>query len=238
MSREIYGVLIGIFTLAVIVLPVPLFLVAVGVLSLLISREISSHLGTEEVSPVGFFAPLFFYLDVSIGMVFSFLVSLAYGYVRWNLDSMIRSLFLIVFVGFFPSYLIHIKEEGTYFILVFFLSLWASDVAAYYVGRSMGRTPLFPKISPKKTLEGFLGGLVAGLLVFTVLSDLPLLRSVLVGVIFLTAGVVGDYFKSFLKRHFGIKDFSNVLGGHGGFTDRFDSAIFSAPLYYWLIVRP
>jgi phosphatidate cytidylyltransferase len=237
MSREAYGLLIGAVTLAMILLPLPLFLVAVGLLSLLISREVSGPLGVREVYPAGFFSPLLFYVDVSLGTLYTFLLGLAHGYRRWDLEAMMRSVFLIFYVGFFPSYLISVKEEGTYHLFVFLATLWASDVTAYYVGGKLGRRPLFPRISPRKTVEGFVGGLVAGLLVFLILSDLDPLRSLVVGTAFITAGVCGDYLKSFLKRQFSIKDFSNVLGGHGGFTDRFDSVIFSAPLYFWLLFR-
>lgn len=237
MSREIYGLLIGTLTILAVILPLPLFLLVVGLLSLLIAREVSEHLGIKEISPTAFFSPLFFYVDHALGVFYVFTLSLVLGYRRWDLNPLVGAIFLLTYTGFFPSYLIEIKEEGTRHLLIFLLTLWASDITAYYVGRKLGRRPLFPKISPSKTVEGFLGGLLAGVLVFTILSDLGFLKSVAVGFLFITAGVLGDYFKSFLKRHFGIKDFSSVLGGHGGFTDRFDSVIFSAPLYYLLLFR-
>ncbi|MDQ7037613.1 MAG: phosphatidate cytidylyltransferase [Aquificota bacterium] len=237
MSREIYGVLIGAVTITAVLLPLPIFLLIVGLLSFLMAGEVSGYLGVKEIRPTAFFSPLFFYVDRSAGILYVFILGLALGYRRWDLDSAVRSVFLLTYTGFFPSYLIAIKEEGTRHLLIFLLTLWASDVAAYYVGRRWGRRSLFPKISPRKTVEGFLGGLLAGVLVFTALSDLSLFRAVIVSILFITAGVVGDYFKSFLKRHFGIKDFSSVLGGHGGFTDRFDSVVFSAPLYYLLLFR-
>ena len=237
MSREAYGVIIGLLSLAVALLPLPLFLLSVGLLSLLVSREVSIHLGIRDLSPLGFFSPLLFYGDVTLGATAVFVLSLVYGYIRWDLNSTIKAVFVLTFVGLFPSYLVRIKEGGTDTLIAFLLSVFASDVVAYYVGRRLGRRPLFPKVSPKKTVEGFVGGITAGTVVFLLLSELPILRGVLVGVLFLTVGVVGDYFKSFMKRHFGIKDFSNVLGEHGGFTDRFDALIFSAPLYYFLVVR-
>ncbi len=237
MSREIYGLLIGIITLAITLLPLPLFTLAVGLLSLLIAREVSVHLGVRDLYPAGFFSPLIFYVDASLGTAYAFLMGLAYGYRRWNLDSMMRAVFLLTYVGFFPSYLIGIKVEGTMYLITFLLSIWALDVAAYYVGKNLGRRSLFPRISPNKTAEGFVGGILVGTLVFLALSPMGLLRSVLTALLFLTAGVCGDYLKSFLKRQFGIKDFSNILGSHGGFTDRFDAVLFSAPIYFWLLFR-
>ncbi|WP_457600048.1 phosphatidate cytidylyltransferase [Hydrogenivirga sp.] len=237
MNRELYGVLIGALTLVALVLPLPLFVLTVALLSLLMGRELSRALGIGELSGASFFAPLSFAVHPALGGVYTGLLSLTYGYRTWNLDAFMRALFVLFYTGLFPSYLIKLREEGFYLLLVFILSVWANDVFAYYVGKSFGRRLLLPKLSPNKTLEGFLGGLIAGTLVFALLSGLPLLRAVLIGVLFISTGVAGDYLKSFVKRQLGIKDFSNVLGGHGGFVDRFDAVVFSAPVFYWLTYR-
>ncbi len=237
MSRELYGALIGICTLLILFLPIPLFIITVAFLSLMMAKELCSHLELDELYPSAFFGPVLFFIHPSLGGIYSSLIALSYGYVLWNLEAFFRSLFVLFYTGFFPSFIISIKEESVYYLVVFFLMIWANDVFAYYVGRSIGRTPLFPKLSPKKTLEGFFGGLFAGVILFVLLSKEPVLKSVFVGVITLSAGVAGDYFKSFIKRQLGIKDFSNVFGGHGGFVDRFDAVVFSAPLFYWLMFR-
>jgi len=235
MNRELYGILIGLITLLLLLLPLPLFALVVSLLSLLMAREISLHLGLKDVWLSAFLAPLLFYVHPSAGALYISLLSLSYGYIRWDLTSFNRALFLLFYTGFFPAYLIHIKEESTHLLVIFFLMVWANDVMAYYTGRHLGRHPLLPKLSPKKTVEGFLGGVVAGVLLFAVLSPLEPLRAVLIALVTLIAGVSGDYFKSFVKRQLGIKDFSSVLGQHGGFVDRFDAVVFSAPVFYWLV---
>lgn len=112
-----------------------------------------------------------------------------------------------------------------------------SDTAQYYSGRALGRRPLAPTISPKKTVEGALGGLiaasafmvVAGRLVFTLASAASLFA---LGLIIVILGIAGDLFESRLKRVAGIKDSASVIPGHGGLLDRVDALLFATPAYY------
>lgn len=131
--------------------------------------------------------------------------------------------------------------SGREAILLLMLTIVISDSAQYYCGRAFGRRPLAPTISPKKTLEGAIGGLVFGtaamiaggrLWVFPG-ADLWLLALVSGAVAAL--GIVGDLFESLLKRSAGVKDSSHVIPGHGGVLDRIDSWLFAAPVYYAFI---
>ena len=130
-------------------------------------------------------------------------------------------------------------------VLLLMLTIVISDSAQYYCGRAFGRRPLAPSISPKKTLEGAIGGLLFGTLAMTVggrwvFPDAPLLLLVLVSACVSALGIVGDLFESLLKRSAGVKDSSNIIPGHGGVLDRIDSWLFAAPLYYVFIryLRP
>lgn len=121
--------------------------------------------------------------------------------------------------------------------LVFFLLIWAADVGAYYAGRSLGRRPLFPSVSPKKTWEGFIGGVVLTLLVAVAVKLwlLPQLGWPDVAVFAFIGGVVGplgDLAESRLKRAVGVKDSGTLLPGHGGMLDRFDAMVVTVPLFY------
>ncbi len=237
MSRELYGALIGVATFVALLTPLPVFVLLVSLLAILIAKELCKSLSLEDPYPSAVFSPLLFYISPALGGLYISLISLLYGYRTWSLDLFFRSLFVLFYTGFFPSYLLLVKEESTYLLIVLVFGVWANDVFAYYVGRNFGRRPLFSKLSPNKTLEGFLGGIAAGTIIFLLLLGRPPLESFLVGVLTLTSGVAGDYFKSFIKRQLGIKDFSNVLGQHGGFTDRFDALMFAAPVFYWLLFR-
>jgi phosphatidate cytidylyltransferase len=113
-----------------------------------------------------------------------------------------------------------------------------SDSAQYYTGRALGRHKLAPAISPSKTIEGAVGGLVFGTAVMTY-GGLEVFRGVnlwlLVGtsVVVVVLGMVGDLFESLLKRSAGVKDSSTMIPGHGGILDRIDSWLFAAPVFYF-----
>ena len=113
----------------------------------------------------------------------------------------------------------------------------ASDSAQYYSGRALGRRKLAPLVSPAKTVEGALGGLVAaalagGLLVEWAMPGLGVVPGTLLGAALSAVGIMGDLFESMLKRSAGVKDSSNLIPGHGGLLDRIDSYLFAAPFLY------
>ena len=122
-------------------------------------------------------------------------------------------------------------------VLLVMAAIVISDSAQYYTGRAFGRRPLAPVISPKKTREGAIGGIVFGTAAFAigarlVFPDSPLLLTVLVGASIAALGIVGDLFESLLKRSAGVKDSGTLIPGHGGVLDRIDSWLFAAPVYY------
>jgi phosphatidate cytidylyltransferase len=151
----------------------------------------------------------------------------AFGHVAAGLAGV---LYISVTLGF----LVLLPPE---FILFLFAIIWAGDAAAYYGGRAFGRHPLAPRVSPKKTVEGAIAGLLGSVLVGIVLGisffggSAPslLLTSAVTGV----AGQAGDLAESALKRSAGVKDSSSILPGHGGILDRLDSLFFAAPVFYW-----
>jgi phosphatidate cytidylyltransferase len=128
-------------------------------------------------------------------------------------------------------------SEGSAVLFLLMLTVMVSDTAQYYTGRLVGRTPLAPEISPKKTVEGAVGGFVFGAIVFSLagawwLERLPFAFRALLGVTVVAAGIAGDLFESLLKRSAGVKDSSSIIPGHGGVLDRVDALLFAAPVYY------
>ena len=125
-------------------------------------------------------------------------------------------------------------------IIGFFILVWANDTGAYLTGATIGRHPLFERISPKKTWEGFFGGVITSGLIAWLLSDwlgvVDTVNWVIISVIISVAGTYGDLIESMLKRSTGVKDSGTIMPGHGGFLDRFDSAIISFPLVYLFIL--
>jgi phosphatidate cytidylyltransferase len=127
--------------------------------------------------------------------------------------------------------------DGREAVLLLMITIVASDTAQYYGGRAFGRRLLAPSISPKKTVEGAVAGLIAGPLVMALVGRVWLPAAgvatlALVGGTLTALGIVGDLFESLLKRSAGVKDSSSLIPGHGGLLDRIDSWLFAAPAYY------
>src|SRR5690606_7045524 len=144
---------------------------------------------------------------------------------------------LYVGIGFY--YLIETRVEGLAFVVFALLVVWFTDSGAYFTGRKIGKRKLWPEISPNKTIEGFVGGIVWAIaigLIFNFFVDLekPVLLIIGVSIIASVFGQMGDLVESALKRHFNVKDSGTILPGHGGILDRFDSILFVMPLLHFL----
>ena len=120
--------------------------------------------------------------------------------------------------------------------MAFLLMLWANDTGAYLVGRSLGRTKLFERHSPKKTWEGFIGGVLisagVGYIISIYFKDMPWNNWISVAIIISLVGTLGDLVESMFKRSLGIKDSGGILPGHGGLLDRFDGLLMAAPIVF------
>lgn len=127
-------------------------------------------------------------------------------------------------------------EYSSTYPLGFLVLLWASDTGAYLFGVSMGKHKLFERHSPKKTWEGFAGGMITSLAAAIILSyyfnELPIYHWLAVSVIIVVAGTLGDLSESMLKRSLSAKDSGSLLPGHGGLLDRFDGLLLAAPLVF------
>ena len=139
---------------------------------------------------------------------------------------------------------------GFYGMLVSLGGAWLSDTGAYFFGIAFGRHKLAPEISPKKTVEGVFGGIVVALISQIIISfayaqvcryygtpvEIHYLRLILVSPLISLISVIGDLSASVMKRQFGIKDFGNIMPGHGGVLDRFDSVLLVVPFVYNLFL--
>jgi phosphatidate cytidylyltransferase len=149
----------------------------------------------------------------------------------------------VFYIGVLGSYMFALRhlELGRELLLITLISIWATDVFAYLSGRLFGRNPFFPEISPKKTMEGAVGGILAGTLAFAVSSwfiGFALPAAVIGGVIVAVLTTVGDLTESLIKRNLGVKDSGNLIAGHGGVFDRLDSMFFplTFTFYYCTLV--
>ena len=155
----------------------------------------------------------------------------------------------IFYIGWFGAYFISLRNlpEGKWWILVVLPSVWFADTAAYFIGKRYGRHLLCPRLSPKKTWEGYLGGIVVGILLTTLFaalwrvgagpqSAITPLRGTLVGLVMGILPTLGDLGESMIKRQMGKKDSGNMLPGHGGAFDRIDSWLWAVVLGYYMVL--
>ena len=206
--------------------------------------------------------PMFFCYDVlrsyAIPVAFLFLILLFGMTLMRHKEIKFEELGLIAFISICIPFAISTlaffcfawPDHGIFLVIVTLIMAWIADGGAYFAGTFLGRHNLCPEISPKKTWEGFFGGLIAAV-IFTVMLgfgyelwdalftgthhftvNIPVLIAAAVISTFL--GLLGDLIASLLKRQCGVKDFSEILPGHGGVMDRFDSVFFVAPFFYLL----
>ena len=157
----------------------------------------------------------------------------------------------IFYIGLFSSSLISLREiypdidglynRGGFIVISLLASIWICDSAAYFIGTAFGRHKLFPRISPNKSWEGAVAGLVFAVITmiaakFIVLDFLSLRSTIIIGILIGIFGQIGDLVESMFKRDVDVKDSSNIIPGHGGVFDRFDSLLFTSPVI-WLYLK-
>lgn len=157
-----------------------------------------------------------------------------------------------LYVGWLFSYLVRIRglpgeitiwgvqsEKGAWLVAFVILVTWTCDTGAYFAGRAFGKKKMAPSLSPGKTFEGSLGGLLSSIVLAVVLGlimRLPIGHAFILGGLIGILGQMGDLVESSFKREIGIKDFGAMLPGHGGTLDRFDSILFTGPMVYYYVI--
>ena len=223
------------------------FLIAVLAVNEVVALAHASHLNVSK-STAGFATALVVASSgvagtLEIGMMTALVAVAASSLGAWRggpeaLVSVSASLFPSMYIGLPIAALVGIRKLGGPSVLfLLMLTVIVSDTSQYYTGRLFGRRPLAPAVSPKKTIEGAVGGLIFGTALFTIvgmwwLPGMPLLFRVLLGLTLVALGITGDLFESMLKRSAGVKDSSTLIPGHGGILDRIDALLFAAPIYY------
>ncbi len=197
-------------------------------------------LGAALAACAAFAAPLA--LTLAAGLIIITLIEMAMP--THSLDRAALTLFGAVFAGWMPAHLALIREfrpHGESFLLMTVLSVWLMDTAAYAGGRAFGRHRLAPVLSPHKTWEGAVCGLLAALAVclafskFFINEALTPAWAVGFGALIGVFGQISDVAQSLVKRDAGVKDSGTLLPGHGGVFDRFDSLILCAPVVYYVL---
>lgn len=201
---------------------------------------------------------LFFYkrTDLVLHFIFAFIVVAAIIELFRKENNSILNLGATVFgsilIGLFFSSLIGIREfygnynseeysKGGFLVITILATIWICDSAAYFGGTAIGKRRLLERISPKKSWEGAIFGFVFAILSviaakYLILNFLNWIDVLYIGVVVGTIGQIGDLIESMIKRNAGVKDSSNLIPGHGGVYDRFDSLLFVSPFVYFYLI--
>ncbi len=160
---------------------------------------------------------------------------------KYNITDASVTIYGIIYVTIFLGHIILTsKQENNIAIWLIFITAWATDTCAYFTGYFLGKKKLCPTISPKKTVEGAIGGtlgavLISGIFGYVFLKD-HLVAVIIMGFVASVLSQTGDLTASIIKRYVGIKDYGNLIPGHGGILDRFDSILFTAPVVYYFLL--
>lgn len=257
-KRAIFGSLyVGLILAALLLREHLVYMIVFGLLAFLGTWEWSNLVSTHRLFPLRriFDATAAVYLfwatheiaDKGIAYA-AFLVPYA-GYLLYILVRSIYSerqamptdlakvIFGQIYVGGFLSIanIFYTDTDTSIILLTIFVSIWANDTGAYLAGSTLGRHKLFPSVSPKKSWEGFVGGLIAAVVATGLLLGWEQCD---IGVIISIAATWGDLFESMVKRSVGVKDSGNIIPGHGGILDRIDSLLFTLPFvafFLWVL---
>lgn len=266
LTRLISGILLLIFTFFTIFLGGDVLLLTLFLISLIGLYELYKVMEFEKkpLAFVGYLATLFWYLTIKAELIYPTILTLitsrafilgavvlmlgvfVLSYPKYSANQLFSSVFGIIYVPVMISCIYRLRSLplGNWFVWLIFVAAWGTDTCAYVTGRLFGKHKLAPVLSPKKSIEGSIGGIFGAVLI-AVLFGFAMLHftaaSINIPLLALLTGIgsvisqIGDLAASGIKRNFNIKDYGNLIPGHGGILDRYDSIIITAPIIYYLV---
>ncbi len=260
-TRLLSGILLVIIALVTIILGGDVLFATILAISLIGMTEIYKVLEVNKkllgyvgyMAAIGYFALLRFGLTQwVIALAIAFLIALmavyVFTYPTYRSEHIMHGFFGLFYVAFMLSYVYQIRllEQGAFLVWLIFLCSWGCDTCAYCVGMLLGKHKLAPVLSPKKSIEGAVGGVVGAALLgllyalalnrFAPTANANMLYYALICAVGAVISQVGDLAASAIKRNHDIKDYGKLIPGHGGILDRFDSVIITAPIIYYMAV--
>jgi len=205
------------------------------------SKKLSYEAIVNYVLAIALFFARYFFDTTSVGFVLLIYVSFNFILFVTNQDISLARLSQTLFVGLYVVLFMYhmIMLNNTKFVWLVYIIAFGTDTFAYFVGVFFGKHKLCPHVSPKKTVEGAIGGIVGctilTIIYFKVLGINNFLYTIIFSIFVSAFSMIGDLLASKIKREHGIKDFGNFLPGHGGILDRFDSLLFVAPVVYYFV---
>ena len=265
MKTRIISALIGLFLLfGVVFAGDVIFAVSVILLTICGMYELYGALekaGHKPVKLFGYMACLFpalwfffkeqvvdfqsVFFIILCGSIFLLFFTIIFEHKKYSIVDASLAFFGSIYVVFLFSFLLLVRymQYGAFYIWIVFIAAWATDTFAYFTGVTIGKIKILPEISPKKSLEGSIGGILGCIICLMIYgyylrsSNIPfdMADALILGALCGVLSQIGDWSASVIKRYCGIKDFSNIMPGHGGVLDRFDSILFTAPVVYLYI---
>lgn len=254
-TRLISGILLVIAALLTIISGGYVLFFTLVCISLIGMQELYKAMGVHGESTglleiIGYLGAILYYVSLLLGFesygLMTVLVSLilimfvyVFTYPKYNAHQIMSAFFGVVYVAVMLSFILLTRNlpDGKFIVWLIFLCSWGCDTCAYCVGMLIGKHKMAPVLSPKKSVEGGIGGVVgAGLLgvIYAAAIQGPMVEYAVICGIGALISMVGDLAASAIKRNQRIKDYGKLIPGHGGILDRFDSVIFTAPVIYYL----
>lgn len=258
-TRLLSGIVLVLLALLFIIHGGYLLLTVLGIISLIGLFELYRVFGIEKSVPgiVGYVAAIVYYLNLVFDFIpdsMMFVMALlivcmcvfVFGYPKFHANQIIAAFFGVFYVAVMLSCIYETRslEGGKYLVWLIFLCSWGCDTCAYCVGVLIGKHKMAPVLSPKKSWEGAVGGVVGAALLTLIYcfvfqgsmgsTNRDIIMLCMICAIGAIISMIGDLTASAIKRNYDIKDYGRLIPGHGGILDRFDSVIFTAPIIYYL----
>ena len=254
-TRLISGILLVIAALLTIISGGYVLFFTLLCISLIGMQELYKAMGIHEdrtglLEIVGYLGAVLYYISLLLGFesygLMAVLVSLilvmfvyVFTYPKYHANQVMAAFFGVVYVAVMLSFILMTRNlpDGKFIVWLIFLCSWGCDTCAYCVGMLIGKHKMAPVLSPKKSVEGGVGGVVGAALlgvIYAAATQGPMVEYAVICGIGALISMVGDLAASAIKRNQGIKDYGKLIPGHGGILDRFDSVIFTAPIIYFL----
>ena len=254
-TRLISGILLVIAALLTIISGGYVLFFTLLCISLIGMQELYKAMGIHEdrtglLEIVGYLGAVLYYISLLLGFesygLMAVLVSMilvmfvyVFTYPKYHANQVMAAFFGVVYVAVMLSFILMTRNlpDGKFIVWLIFLCSWGCDTCAYCVGMLIGKHKMAPVLSPKKSVEGGVGGVVGAALlgvIYAAATQGPMVEYAVICGIGALISMVGDLAASAIKRNQGIKDYGKLIPGHGGILDRFDSVIFTAPVIYYL----
>ncbi len=260
-TRVISGAILALILFVLLIAGGNYLLIATGAVSVIGMYELYKvfKIQNNAIAYVGYIASVVYFLNLKFSFIADvkmlFLLALivmlfifVFSYPKVHATQLMAAFFAIFYVALMLScvYLTRELEAGKYLVWLIFICSWVCDTCAYFVGVKFGKHKMAPVLSPKKSKEGAIGGIVGSAVIALLFGiifgrnmDMSFTQILLFPVICAIGGfisMIGDLAASAIKRFYEIKDYGNLIPGHGGILDRFDSVIITAPIVYYLSV--